>query len=98
METIIKQFYSCSICGKTSVNEDKIKECEANHSIIDNDIPVSVCYERNNGRANGYKKYPSDINVTFKNGANVSYCFNYISKETDELQEETTDNPELLEV
>lgn len=40
--------YICEYCGRTSIDEAKIKECEESHIIIPDDSTIKVAYNKGN--------------------------------------------------
>ena len=70
MKTVEKKYYVCEICGKSSTNEEKIKECQEKHRIITDECEVATNYPKG-------KPVPSDIVISFPDGAKASYYLIY---------------------
>ena len=48
MKTVTEKYYICEICGKTSKNEQKIKECQESHRSITDDCQIEQVYQNGN--------------------------------------------------
>ncbi len=75
MEVTNKQYYHCSVCGRTSVSKEKIEECETSHIQISNDKPLVAEYGRSRN------KYPAGIGVPMQNGKTAWYQFSFVKEE-----------------
>lgn len=42
-----KKYYTCCLCGRTSTDKDKIKECEASHIGVYPETSIEETYGRN---------------------------------------------------
>ena len=69
MQVTNKQFYHCSICGRTSTVEAKILECEKSHVRIDETGPIKAIYAKTRG------KYPHILEVPMQDGRTAVYEF-----------------------
>jgi len=72
MNVTNKEYFHCSVCGKTSTVEKKIKDCEASHVQIDTDKTLTTNYK---GSRNSY---PSEIGVPMADGKTAYYSFNFM--------------------
>lgn len=46
MNVTERKYYTCEKCGRTSQNEEKIKECEASHLTVKEDGAIEASYVR----------------------------------------------------
>lgn len=46
MNVTERKYYTCEKCGRTSQNEEKIKECEASHLTVKVDGMVEATYRK----------------------------------------------------
>lgn len=69
MQVTNKQFYHCSICGRTSTLAAKIAECEKSHVRIDEAGPIKASYAKTRG------KYPHILEVPMQDGRIAVYEF-----------------------
>lgn len=76
MEITTKKYYTCSVCGRTSISEGKIKECEASHIGIDPNKPIEMSFGRNRR-----VPYPESIKVIMEDGGIGIYAFVRAEKE-----------------
>ena len=80
MKTEVKTYFTCSLCGKTSQNEEKIRECEANHVVIgNNDETIKLTFKRTGINT----KYPEELVFIMKDGTEIAYNHAW-TKEADE--------------
>ncbi len=66
MKTVNKTYYICSICGKTSQQEDKITECQDKHRFVGDDCQVEHSFDKG-------RPFPKSPLVTFEDGSQASY-------------------------
>lgn len=71
MEVINKKFYTCSICGRTSVKEDRIKDCEQSHIGIDQNAAIHAEYNKSG------TLYPAMLGVPMENGKIAWYQYRF---------------------
>lgn len=69
MKTVTEKYYICEICGKSSKNEQKIKECQESHRSITDDCQIEQVYQ------NG-KILPRLLNITFPDGEKAQFYNN----------------------
>lgn len=65
-----KKYYTCCLCGRTSTDKDKIKECEASHIGVYPETSIEETYGRNRK-----EPYPESIRVVMQDGAIAAYNF-----------------------
>lgn len=63
-----RKYYTCEKCGRTSQNENKIKECEASHLTIKSDAEITVDYALG-------ATCPDILNVVMSDGSIATYHF-----------------------
>lgn len=73
MKTVEKKYFVCEICGRTSLNEQKIADCQANHRRVTDDCQVESIF--NKGAI-----FPREINITWPDGALADYILNFTEK------------------
>ncbi|WP_434310183.1 hypothetical protein [Hominifimenecus sp. rT4P-3] len=66
MKTIQKNYYVCEICGRTSQNQDKIKECQVSHRRITDECEIEQVYDRG-------KVEPRLLKITCPDGAEMVF-------------------------
>lgn len=67
MKTIEKKYYVCEICGRTSMDETKIQECQSRHRCIDDTCEIEYDFTRGGS-------YPKAITVRWPDGASAVYA------------------------
>lgn len=66
MKTIEKKYYVCEICGRTSLDEAKIKECQSRHRQIDDACIIEHSFSRGS-------RYPKSLTVRWPDGATAVF-------------------------
>jgi hypothetical protein len=77
MKTEVKTYFTCSLCGRTSQSEEKIKACEQSHTTIcGDDVTVKQSFKRSGINT----EYPEELLFTLPDGVEVSYRHAWTNK------------------
>lgn len=63
-----RKYYTCEKCGRTSQNEEKIKECEASHLTVKVDGMVEATYRKG-------ATCPGILKIEMADGSFATYQF-----------------------
>jgi hypothetical protein len=73
MKIVEKKIYVCEMCGRTSSSEEKIKECQASHQVIGDDVQMEYFYGKG-------KRVPKSVKFIFSDGTVALYEISFEGK------------------
>lgn len=85
MKTVEKKYFVCETCGRTSQDESKIQECQANHHIITDDCLIEHTFNKGG-------PFPKELRVTFPDGAYARYTISSANRASEKPKEGGPEN------
>lgn len=77
MKTEVKTYYTCTLCGRTSQSEEKIKTCEAGHVVLgDTETTLRQVFKRSGLNT----EFPEEIIFVRPEGTEVAYRHAWTNK------------------
>lgn len=77
MKTEVKTYYTCALCGRTSQSEEKVKACEAGHTLLGADEHV---LKQTFKRSGINTEFPEKLAFILPDGTEIGYSHAWTNK------------------